>query len=79
MSGTTSGDELKIRAKVVAAEDLRGVPAGTRGRVTLRNGFRWIRYRVEFDNGVGIGSLDRSQLVRAKDWDRDRELESTTG
>lgn len=73
MAGTTSGDELKIRTKVVAGEDLVGVPAGTRGRVTLRNGFRWIRYRVEFDNGVGVGSLDRSQLVRAKDWDRGLE------
>lgn len=64
-----SGDELKVRAKVVAAEDLRGVPAGTPGRVTLKNGFTWIRYRVEFENGVGIGSLDRSQLMPAKDWD----------
>lgn len=68
---TTKDDELKVRAKVVAADDLPGVPAGTRGRVTLKNGFRWIRYRVEFDNGVGIGSLDRSQLVPVKDWDRD--------
>ena len=74
MASTTDTDELKIRAKVVAAEDLPGVPAGTRGRVTLKNGFRWIRYRVEFDNGVGVGSLDRSQLVPAKDWDREQQL-----
>ncbi|UDY36945.1 hypothetical protein [Dermatobacter hominis] len=71
---STTDDELKVRAKVVAAEDLPGVPAGTRGRVTLKNGFRWIRYRVEFDNGVGVGSLDRAQLVRAKDWDREQKL-----
>lgn len=68
MAATSDADELKVRAKVVAAEDLRGVPAGTPGRVTLKNGFGWIRYRVEFDNGVGIGSLDRSQLVPAKEW-----------
>ncbi len=66
---SNSGDDLKVRAKVVAAEDLRGVPAGTPGRVTLKNGFRWIRYRVEFANGIGIGSLDRSQLVPAKEWE----------
>lgn len=78
MAARKSGDELKVRAKVVAAEDLRGVPAGTRGRVTLKNGFRWIRYRVEFDNGVGIGSLDRSQLVAARDWERDAAPQGAT-
>jgi hypothetical protein len=71
---STTDDELKVRAKVVAAEDLPGVPAGTRGKVILKNGFRWIRYRVEFDNGIGIGSLDRDQLARAKDWDREHKL-----
>jgi hypothetical protein len=70
----STSDELKVRDKVVAAEDLPGVPKGTKGRVTLKNGFRWIRYRVEFENGVGIGSLDRSQLVRAKDWEREQKL-----
>ena len=73
MASTTDNDELKVRAKVVAAEDLPGVPAGTRGRVTLKNGFRWTRYRVEFDNGEGVGSLDREQLVRAKEWDARQE------
>lgn len=68
MPSTTDNDELKVRAKVVAAEDLPGVPAGTEGRVTLKNGFRWTRYRVEFDNGVGVGSLDRDQLVPLKDY-----------
>lgn len=77
MAATSAGDELKVKAKVVAAEDLVGVPAGTRGRVTLKNGFRWIRYRVEFDNGVGIGSLDRSQLALAKDWERDHQPAGT--
>ncbi len=72
MATSTDNDELKVRAKVVAAEDLPGVPAGTEGRVTLKNGFRWTRYRVEFVNGVGIGSLDRDKLVRAKDHKRDQ-------
>lgn len=67
MAKKSDDDQLKVGAKVVLAEDLPGVPAGTRGRVTLKNGFEWIRYRVEFETGVGIGSLDRSQLVRAKE------------
>lgn len=75
------GDELRVRDKVVAAEDMPGVPAGTPGRVILKNGFRWIRYRVLFENGVDIGSLDRSQLALRKEWEqRQKELSaSSTG
>lgn len=62
------GDQLQVKDKVVAAVDLLGVPAGTRGKVSLVNGFRWIRYRVYFDNGADLGSINRSDLVLAKDW-----------
>ena len=62
--------ELLFHDKVVAAVDLPGVPAGTPGKVILKNGFRWIRYRVYFENGLDIGSLDRSQLVLRKEWDQ---------
>ena len=62
------GDQLQDKDKVVAAVDLLGVPAGTRGKVSLVNGFRWIRYRVYFDNGADLGSINRSELVLAKDW-----------
>jgi hypothetical protein len=62
------GDELQVKDKVVAAVDLLGVPAGTRGKVSLVNGFRWVRYRVYFDNGADLGSINRSDLVLAKDW-----------
>lgn len=48
--------------------DLPGVPAGTPGKVLLINGFAWIRYRVAFDNGMEIGSLDRSQLATRDEW-----------
>lgn len=62
------GDELLFHDKVVAKVDLPGVPAGTPGKVTLKNGFRWIRYRVLFSNGVDRGSLDRSQLALPEEW-----------
>lgn len=64
-------DQLLFHDKVVAAVDLPGVPKGTPGKVTLKNGFRWIRYRVYFDNGADIGSLDRSQLALRSEWTDD--------
>ena len=54
---------LQRNDHVIAAEDLRYVPAGTRGRVLLANGFAWKRYWVNFDNGVDMGSISRDQLV----------------
>lgn len=73
MARKRKGDELRRHDKVVATEDLPGVPAGTRGRVTLVNGFAWIRYRVAFENGADIGSLDRSQLALAKEWEAEQQ------
>ena len=72
MAKTRRGDELLFHDKVVAAEDLPGVPAGTPGKVTLKNGFRWIRYRVIFENGADIGSLDRAQLALPEEWEQRR-------
>jgi hypothetical protein len=66
MAKKREGDELRRHEKVV---DMPGVPAGTPGKVTLVNGFAWIRYRVYFENGADVGSLDRSQLVPAADWE----------
>jgi hypothetical protein len=60
--------ELKRRQKVVAAEDLPAVPAGTPGKVLLVNGLTWIRYRVAFDNGIEIGTLDRDVLATRDEW-----------
>ncbi len=53
---------LRKGSKVVAATDLRGVPAGTPGVVRMAVGLSWLRYRVDFANGVSIGSVDGSQL-----------------
>lgn len=59
-----SGDTLRRGDRVVAAQDLVGVPAGTPGRVDVVNGFRWTRYWVAFENGVRLGSIDGSALTR---------------
>ncbi|MDH4146182.1 MAG: hypothetical protein OEY23_13555 [Acidimicrobiia bacterium] len=59
--------------KVIATEDLPGVPEGTHGKVKLRAGmFRagsWSRYWVFFDNGVDLGSVGADKLVRADGWE----------
>lgn len=73
MANDNDDDMLKLNEKVVAVEDLPGVPAGTAGRVTIRNGFRWIRYRVYFDNGADFGPIDRDQLMRRKEWEQEQK------
>lgn len=67
------GDQLKVHEKIVAAVDLPGVPQGTPGKVTLKNGFRWLRYRAYFDNGVDFGPIERDQLMRRKEWAKAEE------
>ena len=56
--------------RVVAAYDLPGVPERTGGKVKMVNGFEWQRYWVFFDNGVQLGSLDGSALLRPHHWER---------
>lgn len=74
--------DLKRKSKVIAFDDLPGVPEGTKGKIALVGGWdRWIRYHVMFDNGVAIGSINREHLVPAKKYDeyktlRTRALES---
>ena len=58
MASESEDKQFAAHDKVVAVEDLPGVPAGTRGKVMLRTGFSWIRYRVHFDNGVEVPWLD---------------------
>lgn len=60
---------FKRHEKVVAAVDLPGVPAGTRGKVLLVNGFRWIRYWVLFKNGAELGQLNGDQLTTREHWE----------
>lgn len=62
-------DEFRRNETVKTLDALPGVPAGTKGRVYLVDGFAWTRYRVLFDNGVDIGSLDGSTLARPRDYE----------
>ena len=63
MADATSTDAYRLKDRVVAAHDLTGVPQGTQGRVTMVTGLSWTRYRVRFDNGVELGSLDARHLA----------------
>ena len=58
--------ELKRGAKVEAVVDLPDVPAGTKGKVMLVNGFQRFRYWVHFENGVDLGQLDGGQIAPLK-------------
>ncbi len=67
---TTSPNDLRKGAKVVARIDLRDVPAGTTGKVSMVTGLTWIRYWVRFDNGVSLGTIDRKRLATPAEWQR---------
>jgi hypothetical protein len=69
MPRRASPHEFKRNEAVRNLDDLPGVPTGTRGRVYLVEGFTWTRYRVLFDNGADIGSLDGSVLARPRDFE----------
>ncbi len=56
--------ELRKGDTVVAVEELPRVPVGTAGRISMVSGLRWTRYRVQFDNGVSLGSLDGRLIGR---------------
>ena len=59
--------EFRRKQTVVARQDLPGVPAGTTGTVLTSVGLTWVRYRVRFDNGVEIGSIDVEKLAALDD------------
>ncbi len=69
MAKRSAPDEFRRNERVRTLDALPGVPAGTKGRVYLVDGFAWTRYRVLFDNGVDVGSLDGSSLARPKDYE----------
>ena len=56
--------EFSAKDRIVAAQDLPGVPEGTPGTVIQVTGLSWIRYRVRFDNGPELNLLDGRYLNR---------------
>jgi hypothetical protein len=69
MAKRVAPHEFRRGEAVRALDALPGVPQGTAGRVYLVDGFAWTRYRVLFDNGVDVGSLDGTSLARPKDYE----------
>jgi hypothetical protein len=61
--------EFRRGETVKTLDPLPGVPQGTIGRVYLVDGFAWTRYRVLFDNGIDVGSLDGTALARPKEYE----------
>lgn len=54
---------FREKDQVQAADDtLRGVPEGTAGVVVGVTGLSWIRYRVQFANGVERSLVDAKHL-----------------
>lgn len=51
--------------RVVAAQDVAGIPEGTPGTVSQVSGLSWIRYRVRFDTGVERNLIDGRYLTPA--------------
>ncbi len=58
-------ERFRERQRVQAAHDLEGVPEGTKGTVLMVTGLSWIRYRVQFENGIEMSLLDGRYLERA--------------
>ncbi len=54
--------------KVRLVEDIAGYKAGSKGKVAVANGFTWKRYWVRFNDGVAIGHIDHSFLVKQNDY-----------
>ena len=58
--------DFRRRQKVVAVVDLPGVPAGTFGKVWFVSGVTWIRYHVQFENGIELANVDGGDLQDRK-------------
>ncbi len=68
MARTREDGTYSNHQKIVAAVDLPGVPRGTAGKIMLRTGFSWDRYRVRFANGEELSWIERSQLSTPKEY-----------
>jgi hypothetical protein len=66
---TATLNTLAPKTRVVSTVEMKGVPRGTTGKVIFVQGLSWIRYWVLFDNGIRVGTLDRSKLATLADWE----------
>lgn len=74
MAKAATIDRFRKGETVRTLDPLPGVPEGTKGRVYLVGGFAWTRYRVLFENGVDIGSLDGGALARPSQYQEALDL-----
>ncbi|WCO65838.1 hypothetical protein PO878_15145 [Iamia majanohamensis] len=68
MAKPDAPEVLRKGDEVVLVRDLREVPEGTEGKVSLVVGLSWIRYWVRFANGVAVGSVNRRDLATPAEW-----------
>jgi hypothetical protein len=61
---------LPSGTRVLSTATLRGVPKGMTGKVIHVQGLTWTRYWVLFDNGLRVGTIDRSKLATLEEWER---------
>lgn len=61
---------MKAGDRVVATRDLVGVPEGSSGMVIVVVGLAWRRYRVRFEDGTEVGSLDENSVAYAGRYSR---------
>ena len=71
---TSAVPKFSRRDKVVAVNELPGVPVGTEGVVYYEAGMRWFRYHVAFANGEELSNVDGNALVTRDEW-RQQEQE----
>jgi hypothetical protein len=67
---TTALSEFKAGDKVILTEKLKGVPVGTPGKIIHMQGLTWTRYWVWFENGIRMGTIPRTKLATADEWER---------
>lgn len=73
-AAVASKTALTTGSRVVAAIEMKGVPAGTPGKVIHVQGLSWTRYWVWFDNGLRVGTLHRDKLMTLDQWARRGEV-----
>ncbi len=67
---TTALSEFKPGDKVISTVKLKGVPEGTPGKIIHMQGLTWTRYWVWFENGIRMGTIPRTKLATAEEWER---------